>query len=351
MSTDDDEIDQIERAPDVDKLARDVVAAAGDDLVRKLLAWGGTPLKEHLLRKLSRYFLLALQRGNLQLVKFCVENGININDKTVNNRWPIVEVSIYGNIDVMKYLLEHGANLHIEQDLAFRVACVFGRLEIAQFILSQEGVDVRGSDDEALMGAVENGRVEIVQWLLQMGANLHARDGMALTVAADSDSDSLTMVHFLLEHGLLDTKGDALSAALSSGTSYVNIELVQLLLLEAGSTVSDYDLAQHAIHHREPEIGRLMIEKGADANEALLEVAKYGSIHAVQFLHDLSADLEYQSCQALINACAFGNWNIVNYLLDRGADINTQNGIILNSANGMKLKRLTARRARRLLYY
>ncbi len=313
------------------------------EFVRKLLAWGGTPLKEHLLGELSRYFLIALQRGNSQLVKFCVENGADINE--VNNRWPIVEASIYGNVDVVKYLLEHGANLHFQEDLAFRVACVFGQLEMAQFLFGQEGVDVHASNEDALIGAAENEQIEIVRWLLEMGANLHARDGMALTVAADSNS--VTMVRCLVEHGLFDTQGDALSTALSSESPHVNIELVQLLLDEGGSTVSNYDLMQLALHHREPEIGRLMVEKGADANEALLEVAKYGSIHAVQFLHDLWADLRYQSDQALVNACAFSNWGIVNFLLDKGADINTQSGIMLNSANRMKLTRLTAARVRR----
>ena len=68
---------------------------------------------------------------------------------------------------------------------ALRAACVRGHLGIVQWLLEQDGVDVRGSLCAAFKWACSTGHVAVVKWCVaEGGVNLHA-DLMASAFNAD----------------------------------------------------------------------------------------------------------------------------------------------------------------------
>ena len=74
------------------------------------------------------------------------------------------------------------------------IAAEKGNLEVVKFLV-EEGVDVHTYDDCALCGAAEKGHLEVVKFLVAKGADVHARDNYALRWAADKGH--LEIVKFL----------------------------------------------------------------------------------------------------------------------------------------------------------
>jgi ankyrin repeat protein len=70
-----------------------------------------------------------------------------------------------GRKEVVQLLLNAGADVHAEDDLAIRLASVRGHTEVVQLLLNA-GADVHARNDEAIRLASKWGRTEVVQLLL-----------------------------------------------------------------------------------------------------------------------------------------------------------------------------------------
>jgi ankyrin repeat protein len=108
---------------------------------------------------------------------------------------PFLRAAQSGDVELMKLLLEHGANPKIftaHNVTPLAVAAGIGWVEGVTFEWSPEesneavkmcldlGIDPNVADDEgrtALHGAAHKGRVEVIQLLVDRGANLDAHDG------------------------------------------------------------------------------------------------------------------------------------------------------------------------------
>ena len=88
------------------------------------------------------------------------------------------------NYNIILWLLEHGANIHVDSDYALRAASAYGHIEIVKLLLEYKA-DIHADNDEALRWASENGHTEIVQLLLENDANLHADNDNTLRRACE----------------------------------------------------------------------------------------------------------------------------------------------------------------------
>jgi ankyrin repeat protein len=112
------------------------------------------------------------------IVAFLLENGANINDKEVRDtidQTPLIVAADGGCKDIVEMLLEAGANIEHRND----------------------------QGETALIAAAQNGHKEIVQMLLDAGANVNQEnaDGetaLDLTIKLRHKKD---LVDLLLEHG------------------------------------------------------------------------------------------------------------------------------------------------------
>lgn len=112
------------------------------------------------------------------VVKFLLENAANINDKEVRDtidQTPLIVAADGGCKDIVEMLLEAGANIEHRND----------------------------QGETALISAAQNGHKEIVQMLLDAGANVNQEnaDGetaLDLTIKLRHKKD---LVDLLLEHG------------------------------------------------------------------------------------------------------------------------------------------------------
>ena len=109
---------------------------------------------------------VAGKNGHFNIIKFLVENGANVQDDVLGSAiWR-------GNLDIVKYLVNHGADVHERNDLTLAWASSSGNLNIVKYLLDH-GVDIHANDDMAISWASSQGHLNVVKYLVSRGANIH----------------------------------------------------------------------------------------------------------------------------------------------------------------------------------
>ena len=98
-----------------------------------------------------------------------------LNMKLLGDKW---------NLDIIKYLVENGANIHTEKNYLLKAAAENGYLEIVKFLV-EKGANIHAGDDYVLKSAAYNGHLEMVKYFVEKGANIHAHNDEALKWAAE----------------------------------------------------------------------------------------------------------------------------------------------------------------------
>ena len=130
--------------------------------------------------------------GSIPFLDYLLKRGLVISPLTLNI------AAKKGNLEAVKFLVEHGGIVHAWHNLTLRSASGKGHLEIVKFLVEQ-GADIHANEDEPLRAASRSGHLEVVKYLMELGANVHANEDEALRGA--SERGHLKMVKFLVEHG------------------------------------------------------------------------------------------------------------------------------------------------------
>ena len=120
------------------------------------------------------------QKGHLEVVKYLVSKGADIH---ADNDFALRFAGYNGYLEVVKYLVFKGANIHANNNAALRIASEAGHLEVVKY-LTENGANIRADDDYALKWASRNGHLEVVKYLVEKGADIHANNDKALRVAS-----------------------------------------------------------------------------------------------------------------------------------------------------------------------
>jgi len=129
--------------------------------------------------------------GHLPVVQFLVQHGADVH---ANSDVALCWASKNGHLAVVQFLVQHGADVHADNDWALRLASMNGHLPVVEFLV-QHGADVHADNDYALRWASNNGHLPVVEFLVQHGANVHADNDYALRWA--SKNGHLPVVQFL----------------------------------------------------------------------------------------------------------------------------------------------------------
>ncbi|CEJ55150.1 hypothetical protein PMG11_01425 [Penicillium brasilianum] len=189
----------------------------------------------------------------------------------------------------------------------------------------------------ALFQAAWRGHKEIIQLLLEKGADVNAKDdygGTALIQAAKGGHEAI--VHLLLKKGaFMNMRDDYVGTALSTAAEGGHDAIVQLLLEKgADVTIKDIDgrtALTWAAEGGYEAIVKLLLEKGADMDTkdkydgtALITAAERGFEAIVQLLLEKGADFTIKDDHgwtALTLALQEFHEAIVQLLLEKGADV------------------------------
>lgn len=126
--------------------------------------------KKHFQVNYQRLLSLAAEKGELDLVKEAVKNGANIHvDEEeasihVDEEDALKLASWNGHLEVMKYLVSLGADIHINSEAPLKLASGKGYLEIVKYLVNL-GADIHANDDEAFRWAYGSKNLELVKYL------------------------------------------------------------------------------------------------------------------------------------------------------------------------------------------
>jgi ankyrin repeat protein len=136
----------------------------------------------------------ALEKKDLELIKEIIYLNV---DKNILNKY-LIKYKYYKNYELVKLLLENGADVHVENDCSLRWASCCGHDKVVKILL-ENGADVHADDDKALRLASYYGHDKVIKLLLENGADIHSNNDYALRFASNFGYDKI--VRLLLENG------------------------------------------------------------------------------------------------------------------------------------------------------
>ena len=117
--------------------------------------------------KAHKVILGERRKIDANVIKGLLEEGANIHTQ---NDYALRWASQNGHFEVVRILLKHGANVHARTDCALRWASQEGYLEVVKLLIGH-GADVHAVDNWAFKWARENGHTEVVELLLKHKAS------------------------------------------------------------------------------------------------------------------------------------------------------------------------------------
>ena len=69
-----------------------------------------------------------------------------------------------GDFEVVKYLVEHGADIHAYDDEALRWSAASGHLKVVKYLV-EHGANIHACNDQALKLSFKNGHTEVAEYL------------------------------------------------------------------------------------------------------------------------------------------------------------------------------------------
>ncbi|BBB26731.1 ankyrin repeat domain-containing protein [Amphritea japonica] len=240
---------------------------------------------------------LAIQTGDLDLVKLLVTLGADVNFKAEGLSAPI-HIAAQESNKIFHYLIDAGADLNV----------------------------LDGDGDSVLQHALFNEQIELATWLLDQGVSVVSKGnensyGSPLFLALqliDNESDNkqlLILIEKIVSLGadLNAFEGDDNQTSLQRAAQSGNLDLVKLLVM-LGSDVNLKTAEQSAPIHlaaeENSEVFQYLIQAGADINTLDVNGA---SLLQVALLH--------------------GEIEVASWLLDKGVDINSRGLIDTESEN------------------
>ena len=180
--------------------------------------------------------------GYLQVVRYLLRHGVDVNFRNSANDTPFLLASWKGHLDVVQYLLEHGADMQLldnELHTPLTLAAYNGHVNVVRLLLEHNAeANTQDKYGRTPLHNVMRGdhfkaeRVQIVRLLLEHGANANVGNNQLETPLhlVSMKDDLLDVLRILLEHGAdLDAKDEDGKTPLQLSLEYGHDEVTRLL--------------------------------------------------------------------------------------------------------------------------
>jgi ankyrin repeat protein len=288
----------------------------------------------------------AIMAGNAEITSLLIQEGADI-DASFGGYGCSLECAIrIGADNLAGMLLERGSDINCRGKSPFykntplQSAIMVEDHNMIERLLKR-GVDVNSPAADggrtALQWAAEKGYLELCRALMNAGANVNAAPAASgpgiTTLAAAVSSGNHQLVELLLQHGADVNCRSGSITALRTATWLNDVKMVRLLL-SVGADTSRDGLIADATRAKNPELILTLLEAGANINQnfiagtcALTIAAETNDVNLVQFLlskgahPNITCDPERRRFRLpLVEATKCRNFHMIEMLLEAGAD-------------------------------
>lgn len=203
------------------------------------------------------------------------------------------------HLDMVQYLVSKGADIHAHDDFALIVAVNSDNIHIIRYLITV-GANVRAQDDSAISNAAQYSSFDTIKELINAGANTHA----------NAEMYGEYVLNNVVRRGMFN----AVECILSVDSSYYKF----LFRLK--------DAVQIAAQHGHHKIVIKLVDFANNVyitNIAFKYAMKSNRFGMIGELIQKGADVDYSNGYALRHA-AKASRNMVDYLLSAGADIDAK---------------------------
>ena len=252
----------------------------------------------------------ACKTGNLEKVKELIKYGFGL--YTFNKyKSPLTIACKYNQINVLKLLIENGADINCDNRVGFVYACKNGYTEIVELLINN-GIDVKFDE-------------YIVRQIFQNGK------------CSSASVVNTTYGYIKIVKILIDNKNEIIPymiCILNEACRHGNMEIVQYLFDKKIPMTDCNEFKQSIIFACENgniEIVKLLLQKLETINlnnikiDSFVIACKNGHLDIINFLIDDGIDINgYHSdtgCTAFEVACEAGHTDVVRLLINKGLNI------------------------------
>lgn len=131
----------------------------------------------------------------------------------------LMKASSLGDLEIVEYLVKNGTDIHASDDYCVVIASKNGHLDVVEYLITN-GADIF-TTNHSIIGACENGHLDIVKCLIKHGVRVTGDNGESCTREAISEGH-LDVYKYLVESGA-DAMSDVDICLLASSCGHLNI--------------------------------------------------------------------------------------------------------------------------------
>ncbi len=294
-------------------------------------------LKYHLrnnnfIMKLNKNSLLreSVIYNRYDIFLFLIEEGANIYEKNGYFHESLLETACYNNCkDIVKYLVTK-VDIHKGNNIALRIACLNGYIDIVK-ILVEHGANIRDFEDRALRWSCENGHFEVAEFLLDNGSPVNLQNNLKCTAV----KGHLDIVKILVERGANVTQ-EVVDYAIKSK----NNRLVQWLIEKTSLLPSGTGMG-YCAENNDVKMMQLLLRKKVDIHIdddiAFRWAALDGRTEILKYLYKRGANIHALNDWALFYATEKNHLKVVKFLIEKGCEVTQR---LINFSKNKKMKKL-----------
>jgi ankyrin repeat protein len=242
--------------------------------------------------------IIAVENGNLDIIKYFVECGINFFE---NNNNIFIHAIYNGDLNVIKYLIKYinlskhydkleecisrgpldiikyfikdtkgapwcGMDINVCSELFSSVAAKKGHLDVIQYFLDN---DADFYVYTPIYNAAKHGHLNIVKYLINSGADIHVDDDELLSISAKKGH--LNVVKYLVENGanIHEYEYNDEDGALCNAVENGHLDVVKYLIESKLYIITNYDIRKilvKAIKNNQLNVAQYFMEMWKNTN-------------------------------------------------------------------------------------
>jgi len=221
----------------------------------------------------------AAKEGDLAKVKALLEKNEDLAEaKNKKGETPLHSAASGGQLEVVKFLVSKGVDINLKENngaTALHLACYYGHRDAVEWLIDH-GADKDVGDGDGstpIFWAVHGGHKNIVELLIARGSDVNSKDNNSITplrIAVFRGNKEI--IDLLIDKGAeVNAKNESGATPLHEACVSGNKDVVELLIRKGTDIGIEDNSGNTTLHfasnHGHEEIVELLIAKGADVNK------------------------------------------------------------------------------------